>query len=352
MKLSSGGARANTFLGIDIGGANLKYATSSGDTLAKAFPLWQCPDQLRTQLRQDIASLPADRVVVTMTGELADCFLDRDEGVRRIVRETVAAVESLGLYSPTFYAVDGNFHDADSARQNVDLVAAANWHALASFVATTYTGPLGGHALLADIGSTTTDLVPIRDGQIGTAAQTDFDRLREGSLVYVGGERTPVCALVDAFCFRGETVPIMREVFATMDDARLLLGHTPPAPSDCASADGKPRDAFHAANRMARMIGLDHRSVSIDEAIVMAEQVHRSAMMRIETALKRCRSAGLLADDAAESNWPWIVSGHADDLLALAKRHHSIIHLSELLGSKVSRSAPAYAIAKLAEQLS
>ena len=47
-----------------------------------------------------------------------------------------------------------------------------------------------------DVGSTTTDIIPIIDGRVAVRGQTDTDRLRSGELVYTGSLRTPVCALV------------------------------------------------------------------------------------------------------------------------------------------------------------
>ena len=63
-------------------------------------------------------------------------------------------------------------------------------------------------------------------GFVATAAMTDHDRLLEGSLIYVGCRRTPVCALVDRLEFRGSASRVMNELFATIDDARLVLGAT------------------------------------------------------------------------------------------------------------------------------
>ena len=56
--------------------------------------------------------------------------------------------------------------------------------------------------------------------------------------------------LVDTLQFRGHSIPVMREHFATMTDVRLLLGMLPESESDGDTADGKPRtNAFHQSNR-------------------------------------------------------------------------------------------------------
>ena len=332
-----------TTLGIDIGGANLKYATGDGDARSLPFPLWMRPEDLAAQLQHDIAAFSdVRRLAVTMTGELADCFLDRDEGVKHIVHACAAAADRMGCREAWYYGVDGRFHDASSACRHPDRIAAANWHALGSHVAQRFANELDEGAVLIDVGSTTTDMVPLRHGRVTTTAKTDFDRLREGSLVYVGGERTTICSLVDKLTFRGQTIPVMREAFATMDDARLLTGHAAENLDDTNTSDGKPRDLFHAANRMARMIGLDHRSVSIDEAVFLARQVHERGRAVIAEAFERCKRQGLI--DGTET---WIVSGHANDLLPSGSHGVARIQLASVMGQQIARCAPAFAAACL-----
>ncbi len=77
---------------MDIGGANLKASDGGGWALWRPFPLWQrrdeLPDALADLLRQ---SPPADALAVTMTGELADCFSTKAEGVETILAAVAAA---------------------------------------------------------------------------------------------------------------------------------------------------------------------------------------------------------------------------------------------------------------------
>ncbi|OYP34035.1 hydantoinase/oxoprolinase family protein [Rhodopirellula sp. MGV] len=328
----------NALVGIDIGGANLKYADNQGRTLAVDFPLWRKSDDLAKQLIEDLRSFaPLERLLVTMTGELADCFLDRGIGVRHIVDHANQAADAVGV-PLSIYGVGGRWYSPSQARDESDHVAAANWHALAAFTGLDIESD--GLVLLVDIGSTTSDLIPIRDGKVATEAVTDFDRLCEGSLVYVGGQRTPVCALVDRLHIEGRSVPVMREVFSTMDDVRLLLGFVKPSAS-CETADGSPRDLFHSANRLARMVGLGHREVSLESAGDLALQVHQAARKAVHDGLERLKS-----------DYPWIanarlvLSGHADDLVS---GNFDAVSLSALLGVDLSRCAPAYALVRLWE---
>ena len=63
------------WLGIDIGGANIKVADGRGFAATYPFALWRKADQLEHELRRVISESPeSDHLITTMTGELADCF--------------------------------------------------------------------------------------------------------------------------------------------------------------------------------------------------------------------------------------------------------------------------------------
>src|SRR5688572_22706360 len=118
-----------TWLGLDIGGANLKAADGRGWTRSMPFPLWREPDLLAPALGRLIAEAPAtDRLAVTMTGELCDCYRTKAEGVSHILSavEDAAARRQISVY-----LVDGRLVSPGEARCLPQLAAASNWHVLA-----------------------------------------------------------------------------------------------------------------------------------------------------------------------------------------------------------------------------
>ncbi|MDG2224517.1 MAG: hydantoinase/oxoprolinase family protein [Rubripirellula sp.] len=332
----------SSVIGIDIGGANLKYACLDGRAWSRSFPMWKQREQVRSAITKDLCThfdlggdLGGDfreqqTLAITITGELADCFVDRAEGVQYLVAQAMDAAADLGISGVRFYGVDGTFHCGDSATRYPDLIAAANWHALANYVAR----EILPDALLIDVGSTTTDIVPIRDRQVATRAATDHERLNEGSLVYVGCRRTPVCALVDRLYFRGQSTPVMNELFATIDDAQLLLHFVDESPSDLDTADGQPRTCVAATNRLARMIGLDRRTVTPSEAEDMSAQIIAAARLRI--------AAGV---ETLGQGCPIVLSGHGRGLVDLSGRE--VVKLADRLSADVARCAPSFAVAHL-----
>src|ERR1019366_543214 len=143
-----------SILGLDIGGANLKAAHSNGIARTIAFPLWRQPERLTGELKRLCATMPTyDRLAVTMTGELCDCFATKREGVRAILQ---GVRDMAGTMSLRIWSLQKRFLDWHEAWDNPLQVAAANWLAQAVFVGQEFSTET---VLLIDTGSTTTDLV-------------------------------------------------------------------------------------------------------------------------------------------------------------------------------------------------
>src|SRR5262249_44552426 len=154
-------------------------------------------------------------------------------------------------------------------------VASANWHALAMF-AGRFAPYYGG--LLLDIGSTTTDIIPLDHGVPSTYGLTDQDRLMFRELVYIGVRRTPVCAV-----FNDQT---MAELFPSTQDAYVLLGRLHENPGDRDTADGRPLTRDYSLARLARMLGGDCETVSEEEIIRFASRVHERVVELLSLAVR------------------------------------------------------------------
>src|SRR5687768_6837950 len=124
---------STNYLALDIGGANIKAADGRGYAESNPFPLWKEPHSLSQQIRSMISEAPAcDHLVVTMTGELADCFATKADGVKFILKAVASGSDNRHT---RVYRVDGKLVTPVVAANAPMLVAAANWHALASFAA-------------------------------------------------------------------------------------------------------------------------------------------------------------------------------------------------------------------------
>ena len=292
-------------LGWDIGGAHLKAALVDGDgDLAglwqRPCPLWQGLDRLEQAVDAILgaAGVSAPLHAVTMTGELADLFTGRDEGVRRIA-ETLRGRLPDGTI--LLYAGPRGFvAPQDCGTEERALVASANWLASARYAARRL-----GHGLLVDIGSTTADLIPFRDGAARYQGYTDHERLRLGELVYAGVARTPLMAVADRLPFDGAMIPLMAELFATTADVYRLTGELPGHADPWPAADGGPKTVAGSARRLARMIGLDFlEPADLPVWQRLAEDLRERQLARLGEAAAR-----LMARENLDQNAPLAGAG-------------------------------------------
>ncbi len=347
-------------LGLDIGGANLKAATPDKRAVSVPFPLWKQPDKLPAALAELVSQFPdAEELAVTMTGELCDCFETKREGVSAIIK---AVRFASGARPIRVWSTDGVFLNSEEAKGNHLKVAAANWHALATF-AGQYVPE--GRAILIDVGSTTTDIIPLLDGVPVPAGKTDYDRLFAGELLYAGVRRTPVCALVPR---------VAAELFATTLDVYLTLGDIPEDANDCDTADGRPATRKYAHARLARMYCADAEMIPEENIRLLAEGIRDYQTARLRDCLATVRDRledtptgqtpkyqrmsellGSMPFDeleellAREYGIKYVVSGAGEFLTPHATFSESK-SLTEQLGPSVSACAPAYAVAVLAAE--
>lgn len=338
-------------IGCDIGGANLKLANCSGKCTARGFPMWLRHNQLAESLGEMFREYPVTedtQLALTMTGELADCFATRRDGVRQILAQ---AEQAFAPERTHVYAVGNRWLSPQQAVAAPWDVAASNWHALAVWIGNCFRPETHYSVdLLLDIGSTTVDIIPMRSSgdcrfEPATAARTDRDRLELGQLVYTGLERTPIAAIVSEVTVNGRRCPVMAERFATSDDCYLILGLTSEVPDDCDTADNRPRTKAHAHARLARMIGEDAETLEVECAQQIATQVIDAQAQQVAEAISRNLPRGAIAP-----NITVVGHGHALALRALAQLAEpepSITFLSDHAPTTASRCAPALAVANL-----
>jgi hypothetical protein len=331
------------WLALDIGGANLKAADGLGFAVSQAFPLWRSPKQLVEALRTLIAGAPrADHLAATMTGELADCFNTKTEGVQFIINALSTAAD--GRHT-RIYLNNGLLVSPQIALKQPLAAAATNWHALARF-AGRYAPK--GSALLIDIGSTTTDIIPLTDGRPAAQGKTDPERLLASELVYTGVERSPVCALVNAVPWKKQQCPVAQEVFATTWDAYLTLGDLSEEPNSANTADGRPATKSAARDRLARSICADREMFDDADALAAAEAIARSQLAKIAVAV------GQVVGRTQAPPETIVLAGRGEfvarRVLERMKSSGKIISLDKELGAALSRSATAHALAVIARE--
>jgi probable H4MPT-linked C1 transfer pathway protein len=327
-------------LGLDVGGANLKAADGCGRAVSVPFPVWQRRGDLPGALAGLLATFPpAGRLAVTMTAELCDCFATRAEGVRAVLSAVAAAAPGLPV---RVWGTDGRFHEPGSLLRSDPLLAAAsNWLATATLAARLVPS---GPGLFLDIGSTTADIIPLCNNNIAHARRTDLDRLRTGELVYVGVRRTPLFALGPEAPWRGGTVGLAAERFATTHDLYLALGDLPEAPEDRDTADGRPATRACALGRIARMVGADRDTLDEGAILDLARALDRLLLERLVTAARRVHVGDAPPTVVLAGSGAFLAARLAR---ALQPDPSRILDLGKLWGADASHAAAAHAVAIL-----
>lgn len=330
-------------LGWDIGGANTKVARleiergAPGTLRTRSVPLAmeRDADALLPTLRRLGAEL-GDGVAahaVTMTAELSQAFRTKREGVEFVL-------DALGLAFPgeplKILAVDGRFLEPAAARAHPWEVAAANWAATARFVAREHPD-----VLLVDIGTTSTDIIPIAGGEPAAIGRTDPERLLSGELVYTGAVRTPVEAVARTVPLWGGHCPLAAEAFALMGDVYLWLGALDTGDYSVTPPDGRPATREFAGERLARAVCADGEMLDEEAVGSIARALAEAQLERIQAGMQRVRARHPQLATA-------VVAGLGDFIAAEAahRMRLEVVPLAERIG-EAARTAPAAAAAWL-----
>ncbi len=310
-------------LGIDVGGANLKVATADGDFKIIHLPIWKKLNELEDTLRRIREEFNPDIVGVVMTAELSDIFKNKREGVLRV------AEICMKVFDPVFFDLNGKFRSYGDVLKEPEMFMASNWVASCEFLLKEGWRKF----LFADMGSTTTDLIPVTDRI--EAGKTDYERLRRGELLYFGVLRTPIFYILPEF-----EVPLSSEFFAIAGDVFVVTGDIKPKDYICETPDGRGKDLESCMRRLARCFCADLEEVGISFIMKMAEAFKKELVRRLELRI------GNLAERHGLETV--LGCGIGEFLLKVATRRAGMkyVSLSEIYG-RVSDVFPAYAVAKL-----
>ncbi|MDZ5696179.1 hydantoinase/oxoprolinase family protein [Chelativorans sp. M5D2P16] len=331
--------------GFDIGGAHLKVArVEDGRVTAAATvaaPLRLGLDTLAAAFRETTPiHAGAELGAFTMTGELSEAFPSRTAGVAALLDEIARHFSADSL----IYTTRSGLVAIDQARTVPGEVASANWHATASLVAR-----LAGDALFVDMGSTTTDIIAVRDGKVMNEGDSDAGRLATGELVYTGFVRSFPFALCSNAPVRGRFTPLMNEYFATMADVHRVLGVLREMDDQHRTADNKEKTLPASITRLARLVGRDADDLGTDEWRHIAAWFSEHQLRLIHDTAYLV--SGKLADDA-----PVVGAGIGRwQVERLARRlERPFLDLAALIPAEenariaASDAAPAAAVALLA----
>ena len=274
--------------GFDIGGANTDLAIveyEDGEikdiqTVFEYLPMWSDNDRLGITLIDLIEKIcpieEIDAVGVSMTAELVDAFETKTQGVLDIA----TTCEKL-FDCPVAYIGTDKVLSLAELMANPLEVAAANWIATSQIVA-----EIEKDCIFIDTGSTTTDIIPIKDGKECAKGRTDFERSATGELVYTGTLRTNLTSFVDSIPLNGENYRVASELFAITADVYNVLDLIKDEDYVCATCDGAGKSKGESARRISRVVCADLDILSMEDIGEIANYIHKEQVKQIAAGLK------------------------------------------------------------------
>ncbi|MBN2321302.1 MAG: H4MPT-linked C1 transfer pathway protein [Acidobacteria bacterium] len=335
-------------VGWDIGGVNVKasWLVKEGEWIQKTrvvsrpFEIWHdkelLPDVLRTVVGDIAPDRPIEAMAVTMSAELSDVFATKREGVRFVLDSVHSCFPGYKIYALN---LSGKLVPMEDALASPLEFAAANWVASAQWLAGRYP-----NCLLVDVGSTTTDILPVLDGRIHVGGNTDTDRLISGELVYTGVLRTNLATIVQSVPVRGRSCRVASEYFAVSGDVHLILGNIKPEDYTCTTPDNRPPTVGSARSRLARLVCSDAEMLPAPEIDELARFIHAQQVLQIRSGMEQVISR--LPDLC---RYPVVVFGVGAFLgkEAVGGLGLEIRDLKSDLGEEKSAALPCIAIAHL-----
>ena len=331
-------------IGWDIGGVNTKAARVSGSTTLAAcnepFEIQRAPDTIAARLGAIATRLgePAAAHAITMTAELSQFFRTKRAGVTYVLDAVERAFPQARIF---VYATDDRFLSLAEARESPLLVAASNWAATASFVSSVV-----HDAILIDVGTTTTDIIPIVAGRIAALGRTDPERLLSGELLYIGAVRTAVEAIVHHVPLHDGQAGVSAESFALSGDVHVWRGDLTAEGYTAPTPDGRPPTRDFAGERLARVVCADRELLDESDIDRIAAHAADAMIARIAASVARVRDRHPHVVTA-------VIAGHGA-FLARAAARRAGLHIAGddviAAGPHASGTESAIAVARLLDE--
>ncbi|WP_258359391.1 hydantoinase/oxoprolinase family protein [Moorella sulfitireducens] len=283
-------------MGLDIGGANTKACwleIKDGQVIrvhgeSIYYEVWRDPEglygvleRLKGQAWRFGSGRAPGAVGLTMTAELCDVFTSKVQGVRLIL----AAARQVFTGTPVYvWTLNGDFVSLAGAEEQPMEAAAANWLASATALARS-SRVKDTTALLVDMGSTTTDILPLSRGRVEVYGRTDVERLERGELVYTGIIRTPVNTITGSVFINGRPCRVTGEYFAITADVYRFLGYIREEDYVAAVPDNGARTPGGCARRLARVVASEPEVLGWSGIYAVARYIVEKQIQQVTEAI-------------------------------------------------------------------
>ncbi|MDR1818942.1 MAG: H4MPT-linked C1 transfer pathway protein [Methanobrevibacter sp.] len=331
--------------GFDIGGANTDLAIIDFSENGKIenivvdfeyLPMWSDNYRLNVVLLNLINKNDEldniDGIGISMTAELVDAYNKKEEGVLDISKNVMDTFNV-----PIGFVGTNKFLNYDEVLKNPSQVAAANWIATSAIIS-----EIDGDCIFVDTGSTTTDIIPIKNGKECSKGRSDFERLATGELVYTGTLRTNLCSFLKKVELDDKEYNVASELFATTADIYNVLNKIDKSDYTCSTSDGAGKSRLESMRRISRVLCADMNMLSEDDLIVISKFAYKKQTEQIAEGLNKVSKRENLDKVVTIGLGGEILGKEAVKLLNL---HH--ISMNDFYTKKESVVAPAIGTAVL-----
>lgn len=282
--------------GFDIGGANTDLAivdfiegTNKIKNIAcdfKYLPMWSKNDDLGDtliELIQNIGDINSiDCIGISMTAELVDAYETKKEGVLDIANKSKEIFnENSSKDIPIVFIGTNKVLSLEEVKSNSSQIAAANWIATAEIAA-----QISPNCIFIDTGSTTTDIIPIKNGNECAKGRSDFERLGTKELVYTGTLRTNLASFLNTVSFKNKDYNVASELFAITADVYNVLDKITIEDYVCDTCDGAGKSKEESARRISRVLCADLDILSFEDIIDISIDIHQNQVNQIARSLE------------------------------------------------------------------
>lgn len=292
---------------------------------------------LLTDLGREAGAGPDAAHAITLAGDLVNIGRSRRAAVNAVLDAFEATFPRAAL---NLLTTDGRLLPAETARREPFAVSGTRWLAAAELVAADH-----ADAVLVDVGSALTDVVPIVGGAVAAVGRTDPERLLEGELLGTGAVATPVEAVAARVPLWDGEVRV-NGCAALMGDVHLWRGALATEDYTGIERDGREVTRELAGDRLARVACGDREM--LDELTIgrIAATFAAAQVAELAALLERVRRRHPSIHIAVVTGVGAFVAVEAARAAGLGAQR-----LADRIGAAAARAAPALSVARLlAEQ--
>ena len=275
--------KKNLYIGWDIGGAHTKYTISSNrkntvECRIVLCELWKSLSQLENIIKSiNIKYKEKFRIInlISMSAEMCDTFSSRKKGVKAILSLFNKRAFINHIYS------DNNGISNFKSFKNYSSLASTNWMAIPDYLKN-----MDKNILAIDIGSTTTDLVLIKNHICINKRHDDYSGLNTKELLYTGALRTPIYSVINSLNLKKKVYNVIPENFSTMSDIYRLLSIIKKKSDYTDTADGRSKSTKDTLRRISRVFGFDYSEDKNNTINMLSRKIMSAHLDQISYTIK------------------------------------------------------------------